>query len=92
MELTNEQLDKLVYQIETLTDNNHHTEAIKVVCDTLGYTELSNKLAEINKKHITAGCMTDELLKDRKETKQQMLKFLYADYNTETIEKIKMAY
>ena len=91
-EITDEQLKNLCSQIEELTDNNNHTEAVKIVCGFLGYEDLHAILCEVENLHCIAGSLSLELSKIRRKCHETMLKNIYSDYCTSVYIAIKNAY
>ena len=91
-EITDEQLKNLCSQIEKLTDQNNHTEAVKIVCGFLGYEELHAILCEVEKLHDKAGYLSPELSSIRRKIGEIMLRNIYSDYCESVYETIKNAY
>jgi hypothetical protein len=90
--ITDEQLANLCSQIAELTDNNNHTEAIKIVCGFLGYEDLHCVLCEIERLHDKAGHISYELICVRKSVYDRLMKNLYSDYCMLVYESIKKSF
>ena len=82
------QLDKLVAQVEELTDINDHTGALEVIAKTLKYTKYINIFRLIAEIQDIENSMPEELSKYRNSAANQMYDFIKRDYGNDVYKKI----
>ena len=73
-------IGKLLEKVETLTDQNNHTDARIEISKFFGNKKCLDKLNKINSMHLKIGYMTQEMITERTEITEELFKTIPFEY------------